>query len=316
MLSPKGIPPSTVVMLLVLAVGCQITKAGTANETGLTLTPQVTVASKEEASVSTVPTLDKEEVYRLVEGLVRPDAGCLLPCWWGIIPGESTAAVTQAILAPLGVAGFFVEPSVGGAGGIEIVSSRDDIEIPINLRYLLSPDGAVVQSISVHTQAVRILEDGALEPAYGNAAYNALLSPYSLSDILSTYGPPSQVLLSVELNEAEPTAPDFARSWLLYPERGAILRFTGSAESAEDVVRTCPSNTFVDLWLGPSDRPDLFEQTMRELTDDGWRDMTPTSPYLKPILAATAVTPHQFYETYKEPTTVCLESPLDIWPPR
>ncbi len=260
-----------------------------------------------------VPTLMPKDAYALLTRLMRSNGGCRLPCWWGVVPGRSTALQAQTISAPLlGIAAY--------SGLSDTTEQRigfrypgDDLSILLNLTYLVSPDHSLVNSIRVDTQALRKTDYG-FGPVYGSAIFDSVLQPYTLAGMLSTFGPPPHVILSLEIIKAEPTSPDFFYIWILYPEQGIIARYTGEATVLEGKVRGCPSKTFVDLWLfSPGDRQ-AYEATFAELTDTRI-GIPPNVPYLKPIREATNLTTEDFYQTYKVSTDACFDTPWAIWPP-
>src|SRR5688572_13990138 len=57
----------------------------------------------------TEPTMTTDEAKRLVRDLLENNAGCKLPCWWGITPGKTTWSEARQILEKasrhIGVAG-------------------------------------------------------------------------------------------------------------------------------------------------------------------------------------------------------------------
>ena len=116
----------------------------------------------------------------------------------------------------------------------------------------------------------------------------------------------------MEIISAEPTSPDFFSVWLLYPTRGAIVRYEGSADVEEDIIHGCPSGTFVSLWLVNPANVKLYENTLKDAT--GHSDIVTGSPYYKSTMEAIGMSAEEFYEVFKNPTERCIESPLDIWP--
>jgi len=70
------------------------------------------------------------------------------------------------------------------------------------------------------------------------------------------------------------------------------------------------------MWLLPQGDNALYQQTLSNLTTDGlyqWKGLTPPTPYFKTIEEATGVTLEEFYQSFKEPSELCLEAPYFIW---
>ena len=61
----------------------------------------VTLRTTFTPSKTWTPTLSSEQQMTQVSDLLTNNGGCKLPCWWGIMPGETSWANAENILAPL-----------------------------------------------------------------------------------------------------------------------------------------------------------------------------------------------------------------------
>ena len=146
-----------------------------------------------------VPTLVNDEAYPLLLELLRTNEGCQLPCWWGIIPGESTQEDARRIMMPLsGVAYFY---SSSNSGGIGINYPKNDVSIDIYLEQNIYPDESAIEMVYISTIASREIGEGVFEPVYDENLYNKLLNSYTLPQILSVFGIPTEVLVRAVLND-------------------------------------------------------------------------------------------------------------------
>ena len=79
-------------------------------------------------------------------------------------------------------------------------------------------------------------------------------------------------------------------------------------------ARGCPANAQVELELFPSGDADAFAKSLdatdwgafgrlEPMDDSGW----------KSIDKATSMSVEQFYETFRQPTDKCIETPLKGW---
>jgi hypothetical protein len=77
-------------------------------------------------------------------------------------------------------------------------------------------------------------------------------------------------------------------------------------------VRGCMANAHVELELYPSGKRDSFAEY---LAPTKWVGMwpVPNNLYWKPIENATTMTLDQFYETFRQPTEKCIETPANLW---
>ncbi len=64
-----------------------------------TQTPIVTPLPTRTSTPS--PTLSPSEVQAYILDLLQKNAGCRLPCWWGIVPGQTAWQEAESFLAPL-----------------------------------------------------------------------------------------------------------------------------------------------------------------------------------------------------------------------
>jgi len=106
-----------------------------------------------------------------------------------------------------------------------------------------------VDLFRVFTETLQEIEKGSYRWVYDAKPYHEVLGAYSLQNTLATYGKPDEVYMTVEIYDSEPGAPDFIMWWLMYPEKGFTAKYTANADLVDEIVRGCPSKTFIELWL-------------------------------------------------------------------
>jgi hypothetical protein len=260
-----------------------------------------------------IVTLPTKDGYLLLLQLLSTNGECRLPCWWDITPGKSGSLDVQSKWTPLLGTAEYADLSGTETGHIGFRYRPDNLEILIGITYFVSSDTSLIESIWVNTKTLRKIEGGN-EIVYDAESYKDALRIWMLPDVFSRYGPPAQVIISTEIINAEPNSPDLLRIWLLYPEHGAIVRYTTPADVIGGTIHACPLNSFVDIWLSPANDKQIYEKNMSDLTGVQWKDAETSSPFFKPVEEATGETLNEFYQTFKKPTEVCLETPLSIWP--
>jgi hypothetical protein len=150
--------------------------------------------------------------------LYEGDAGCVLPCVWGIVPGQTTWAEARDWLAPLD------EPA--GPYGTPLVSRYDfeitsppDLEGQVYFGFALGvKDGGVV-GITLNSSGIRRDFD------------------YSLAGWLQALGVPEEIWLSVLFDPAG--LPQYELD-LFYPSMGIMVNGDGYAEARGDEFVICP----------------------------------------------------------------------------
>ena len=136
---------------------------------------------------------------------------------------------------------------------------------------------------------------------------NEIFTAYTLPGILSAFGTPSSILIRAE-NDVIPGPVEMFIT-LLYPEQGVFVRYTMPNERKGDIFLGCPSKAFIGMWLIPPNIGDNYQDILS--LQDSWEG----NLYgITPLEEATQMTVDEFYQTFKEPTDICVQTPVDIWP--
>jgi hypothetical protein len=306
---------------LILA-GC--TKATATNQTTPTATPTIKTPIPPLTAIPTIetlvpslspfptitpiPTLAAEDAYSRLLELLQNNLGCSLPCLWGITPGISTISDVQNLILPFaGVAEYSRLPSNIFGGMIFNIPMKDDSRISIFLSYYPSPDSQTISAVLLGTQAFHNDGDPNQDQSfYGSDLYTKMLNSYTLHGILSTYGVPSEVLVFVE-----PSAPKYFNLRILYPEKGIFISYGTFVEKQGGNYLGCPSNMFISLYLLPSNSGNTYQQILPTIGPD-WGNVYPKSDF-KSLDEAVHMSLDDFYQTFKNPTNRCLETPMLMW---
>jgi len=216
--------------------------------------------------------------------MLETNDGCELPCWWGIVPGRSE---WQAVLNRFIAYGGFA---------FEIPHPTRSYDYMLDLS--LDHQNGVVQSIHVMSF---------ITPGGKSDHFSQDWHRYSLDQVLTRYGQPSQVMLKLSPN---PPGPYYPYSlFVFYDHLGILIRYSGSAIPGEP-FRICPKLEEVEhlnLWLQPpGEGPSLLELANLDRA---------VLAQMLPLEQATGMDIQTFYETFREAeAAVCLESPAEVWP--
>lgn len=285
-----------------------------------TLHPSQTKAIETSAATQTatlsptstlIPTLRTEGAYIHLLDLLQNNGNCQLPCLWGIFPDSSTLQGAKNILSPLKGIASVDYLSATESGNIDFNYSKDDILISVDLGLTSLPKDDTVEVISLSTQAFRKLGNQGYEYDYGASPYFDVLSKYSLQKILLTYGIPKEISIGIENNVGEPTAPDFMYTWLLYPELGIFVRYKSLAYIGGGKVESCPSKSFMELWLISPNGTDSYRTV---LSSSGFEGYFSSPEMHKSTYEAVNMTITEFYRTFTQSPEQCLTTQLSIWP--
>jgi hypothetical protein len=230
------------------------------------------------------PTLTTVESKRLVRDLLENNAGCQLPCWWGITPGKTTWAEARSFLESFAL-------YIGETGAVRV---------PLPAPY----------SNATYMDHGYSIKNGIIDIIY---IYNYNLAPnYYLPKFLEDYGQPSEIWIRT-FSQAEIGQQNFAFD-LFYMDKGILIEY-GTETPIEDVVvdgklQNCLNNAdspFIYLW-SPEKTKMSFQDAKQKFLD------TRNLPEPKPLLEATGMDGKTFYETFKNPDTdICIETPKYLW---
>lgn len=214
------------------------------------------------------PTLTTTEKYSYVQEMLGTNAGCELPCWWGIIPGESDLQDANDRLL------YNIYQFPQDLGGYEVFFS-------------LSEESDLVQSLNV--------EGYCFPDNCGPFARD--WARYSLDQVLSRYGTPSQVRITLAL-PIDSGGPTYYELYILYDNLGVGIHYKGPAVRQAELLHTCFSFSHITLWLQSPESSTSLEQTVGP---EEWF-------FHVPLEEATGMDIEEFYETFQH-TGACLEAP-------
>lgn len=254
-----------------------------------TATPQVIVTSSptslSTASPTAPATLTPDQAQVLVSSLLEDNAGCRLPCWWGFTPGQTAWQQAWSFLAQFD-SGIEVVRVTEQLAFAEVFIPTQPGVYPMHQRYTIQHDLITTISISDIGE----------------------ISTYQLSRLLANYGQPEEIWLSTYATY--PGERPFVIV-LLYSEQGILATYNASeqgAEMHEGLIHGClRASAGLRLWaptvkLSFREAAGLFNWEI----DD--------APYL-PLADTTDMTVEEFYQFFREPTTIpCLDTPTQLWP--
>jgi hypothetical protein len=270
-----------------------------------------------------LPTLSNDDAYTRLRTLMNVDKSCQLPCWLGITPGRTTQIDAQQQLTLFGgiATKTHISTTAGdGSFGILVIPyPNDNMAIEVDLSYLLSDDGKFVSVIFPNTRAYKLKNGNFDGDLYGYPYYNDLMKAYSLSEILSSYGPPSQIFVRANLSTDKlPLPPNSLDSFVIhlwYPDQGIFMEYSMLAGGSGATYRFCPSNSFISGVLLPVSQGIGYQEILKKL-GGVYSLFFPPASNVKTSEDALGMTVGEFFRTFISPTNRCLETPKSIWWPK
>jgi len=242
-----------------------------------------------------LPTLSPEEAEIRVLDLLQHNAGCRLPCWWGITPGETSASAAIQFLSTfthlwtaLGAPGNEHYADVEQGSAIDsMVSSYQIFGNYGNIDYTFR--GGVVDTISAYQ---------------GGGTDNHPAEMYQLSRILDSNGEPEEIWVS-----AAPNSPlgNTADLYLFYGKQGIFAHYVYyDLDIFGGKLRICPQG------IGPEELQLWSSATNQFTTFEDYYFGHPISwPTLETAIGMDLET---FYQTFKSSAgNLCFETPAKLW---
>jgi hypothetical protein len=257
------------------------------------------------SSPTPLPTLSIEKAQASVLDLLQTNGGCQLPCWWGITPGETSAQETKSFLEKFGSLSIISIYDEKG-GYVHIQVPENELIVRPVVEYETDADGLTVELLHISIDFVRKIEGG-YEVVYGDPLFKQLMPLYTLPQIISVYGKPSEVMVRG------------TRDWwifdllLFYAESGFLINYTAPYEEENGIYFGCPEKASVELWLWETESNySLSEAAVAIFGNLLGADWLAT---YRTLQEATSTSLGDFYESYKDPNKIsCLETPIDVWP--
>ena len=258
-----------------------------------------------------IPTLSADEARMVMLDWLQNNGGCRLPCIWGLTPGVTDTQTRREHLArfgsgpdyPVGRSDEQRNPGAIGYGSL----TADNLHVSFGLNY--NEVNGIIESLVLVTQPMR---DEKI--AFGDPYYDELLGYYRLPQLLSNYGPPSDVLIATWSYEPMLRA-DYEPFIVvvIYSDLGIMAEYVAPKELVNDAYRGCPTQGYLTLRTWDPESGISLKKIASMGAAEGISENA--YDYFRPIEEATSMTLDEFYQTFKNPdTTACLETPADIWP--
>lgn len=271
-------------------------------------TPLPTDSPTPSPTLTMIPILPIEEARTRLLDLLANNGDCRLPCLWGIIPGKSSFEDAQVILTPLTGLSDSVYLNPPGPGDIRPRYTEGDLEIYTRVAFLTESSHGIVSRVAFNAEAHRPLAQGGYEDVFDSKFFGEKVSAYSLPHVLTEQGVPSSIMIETAGGPLTRGGTGGFDILLLYPDQGILVNYTTQMHLIGANVRGCPVNAHVEMELYPSGQRDSFFESLKQT------DWTLKMTGYKPLEETTSMTVQEFYDTFREPTDKCIETPAKLWP--
>jgi hypothetical protein len=317
--------PKLTFLLVFLLVGCsptqatqfpeaQVTPSESVSEPVQQVTPTVLLSPKPKntltlpptpTSTSTLtplptwtalPTLDPKKGLQTYYIWLAGNDNCRLPCWAGIIPGQTEWQEAKQILQPL-TGATELEISLDGPctfGKCNEVSWAFPFDLN-NLGKVYSK----VEDGKIHFMQFQVTD---FTEAY-------LIKSLSLQRVLTLYGKPSILLFSTE-----PDLPGdlFLELILVYPDSQFLIRYSKHAKLSNNNVVSCGQDSVIELNILDNKEQLMSVETIANAVETNHLHV---DVWHKSVEEAAGMTIDKFYETFRKTNAPCITTPIKVWMP-
>lgn len=239
----------------------------------------------------------QEEEY-LINNLAG-NAGCELPCWWGIKPGETSTEYVQQMFLNLGKSVSRNEDSRGLQYRASLFGRHSPYPFDYTVEHRWFDKNGIVDLFGVTGSALNWSP-----PQHFAQEWNR----YALHAALARYGVPSKVLVHY-----------WNFGWryditLVYEDKGFLIRYSGSIidegkESSKKPVVICPTQnkpSEITIWMTQP-----ASKALANFEYGRWY-LSPSNSPMPALEKVTKMSVPDFYNTFLNPdTTTCLTVPRD-----
>jgi hypothetical protein len=270
------------------------TLAPTKTPVSPTLTPYLTMTNT--PFPEPTPTMNREQRAATLAKLMTENGGCELPCWWGVVPGETSLEIIPNWFVPQGFERvqkldqlFIVlqrEGMVWREGGRQLHALGSGSSISVEF------DSAndTIQSIKVHggNESEGFVQDW---------------ERYGLDQVLTRYGIPSQVLVyhPWPAHAGEPT---YYHLLLFYEELGIQIDYLGVTQyPVGGKITVCPDFSNVEVISLFLYQPGKIDNVVERVLPLHKVDIVVTSGTVYDLIQweqTVGTSIESFYETFKD----------------
>jgi hypothetical protein len=253
-------------------------------------------------SPTLAPTLSQTQAEALVLDLLRTNAGCELPCWWGFTPGKTDWEIARDYFLSLGET---IQQSHNSGNDAFSAGFRiEEHTFTIGASFYL--ENGKIKIISPYAETTPSWR----EIIYGDPYFLKAMERYLLPNILSKYGKPEQVLV-YDLGTRDPVAPDYFLL-LFYPKLGVLVEYFGQSKEHNDKLVLCPKDALIYMWLWAPEESLSLEEVFANEVNSSKNDRNRFLSNFRPVEAVSGISIDEFTTKFRS-HQACLETPVKLW---
>ncbi len=274
------------------------------------------MVSAEVTTDTSVPIFSFDEARDFILDQIRNNGQCRLPCIWGLTPGEDQTTVEGYFRKfPHDYKDeFMIVPSQHDeSGGVSYQFVNEYGMTFLDLSYYL--ENEKLDRLFFNAQFAAGQNDQFVD-VFGHPSLDELVKNYSLSQILTDYGPPNEILFFAwDLDPMDKRTREPFLIAIFYSEEGFLIQYNGQAtQNNGSQLVICPRELSVLLTSWDPELSPTLEQVT--VGDSGFTLMSRYVDSYKSIGEVSSISEEQFFETFVYPeSTECFETSVELWLP-
>jgi hypothetical protein len=243
---------------------------------------------------TSLPTIPPDEIDAAINEIVETNGGCLLPCWWGISPGETTWIEAKQFLDQYNA---------------ELSSSERIDHIVDNHSHTIT-----YYSADLYTEGFprgvgarfEVWDDHKISSIYTSGQSTG--SSLEINNLLSTYGRPKRVSISITPHVPDNIFPFYLV--LFYPDEYFGVAYDLLATKQGSIFNGCPKGKIPRIWMWATDSSNLISLEYIQNALTGYN----TINIFIDLESASNFSMDEFYLEFLDPMSeACIESHADLW---
>lgn len=300
MLAKCGLRDNTVSMPV-----ATVAQASLSANTHVTKTSSVAKQPTESAQLTPNSTLPPDEAFRSFTGWIEKNEKCKLPCWLGIVPGQTDFSDVVYKFSQFSAIAH-TDFTVKWASIRVFFPNLETAKYSINTDVYPATDG-VVSWTWVYAVAYQN-RNGPRD--YNNPEFQKLWQRYFVPGVFTEHGPPKKIFLDTTQIVADTEGPYPFFLWIVYPQQGFLIRYQGLNSKINESIRICPMQSSIEIRIWDTEKASDEEFMQGDRAMAGSFLLGP-----QPIESVTDFDIQSFYKTFTSAQSdTCFETPASIWP--
>ena len=255
------------------------------------------------STLTPFPTLSSEDALETFVNLIESDEECNLPCWLGVTPGQTEFDEVENIFSQFSAIASTKFSSQSAYIRVflpDFETATHDIATEVSPGENGKVSHVLVRASTYHDK------NGPLD--FNNSEFQRLLQREFVSAIFTTHGPPERIFLDTTRLSADPATNYPFVLWIIYPQKGLLIRYAGYNAQVGENIRICPMQSRIEIKIW--DSKELGYEEFMKNDEAGGISLGPQA-----IESVTDFDIQSFYETFKGgEIDTCFETPTSIWP--